>query len=255
MTKDNEFLNWLADRLVHVYGESPNVDFVHKLREIAKNTDPEQTRLNPCVGLRDHRLTEEEAAALDRIIQSTAPLPYTPKTPVKEISAEEFMHRVSSRLDEVRKLPSIEVGRVETGPVQFGDDWPGIFIRGDNAFGYAMELQSAIARMPECIEKMQMKWLCELLRGAVVIPAKSPEKIKVPTIDGETEIEAMRFTEENKDQAYNWARSIQKNVYHDFSEDNKPILRITTIFDGEIICRLGDYLVKTDDEQRLNVVK
>lgn len=63
MTEDNEFLNWLADRLVHVYGESPNVDFVHKLRAIAKNTDLEQTSLNPCVGLREHQLAEEEAAA------------------------------------------------------------------------------------------------------------------------------------------------------------------------------------------------
>lgn len=32
---DKEFLNWLADRLVHVYGESPNVDFVHRVRSIA----------------------------------------------------------------------------------------------------------------------------------------------------------------------------------------------------------------------------
>ena len=157
-------------------------------------------------------------------------------------------------MSEVRKFPTAEGGRVETGPVQFGDDWPGIFIRGDNAFSYAMELQNAMAKMPECLEKTQMKWLCELLGCAVVNPIK-PEKIKVPTIDGDTEIEAMRFTEENKDQVYRWARSIQKNVYLDFSEDNKPILRITTIFDGEMICHLGDYLVKTDEEQRLKVVK
>lgn len=254
MTKDNEFLNWLADRLVHVYGESPNVDFVLKLKAIANNIGSDQS-LNPCVGLRDHQLTEEEAAALDRIIQSTAPLPYTPKTPVKEISAEEFMHRVSSRLDEVRKLPAVEGGRVETGPVQFGDDWPGVFVRGDNAFGYAMALQEAMEKIPEGFNKTRIKFLCELLGGAVVIPVKSPEKIKVPTIDGEIEMEVMRFTEENKDEVYNWARSIQKNVDQDFSEDNKPILRITTIFDGEIICRLGDYLVKTDDEQRLNVIR
>ena len=32
---DPEFLNWLADRLVFVYGESPNVDFVRRLREMA----------------------------------------------------------------------------------------------------------------------------------------------------------------------------------------------------------------------------
>ena len=27
--------------------------------------------------------------------------------------------------------------RAETGPMRFGEDWPGIFIRGDNAFYYA----------------------------------------------------------------------------------------------------------------------
>ena len=168
-------------------------------------------------------------------------------------------------MDQIRKLPAVEGGRVETGPVQFGDgDWPGIFIRGDNAFGYAMELQSAIAKMPECIEKMQMKWLCELLRSCRAserpinnsVSIKPPEKIKIPTIDGEIEIEAMKFTEENKDQVYSWAKSIQKNVYLDFSKDNKPILRIITIFDGEIVCNIGDYLVlKNEDEQMLNVVK
>lgn len=46
MTKDKEFLNWLADRLVNVYNESPNVDFVHKLKAIAKNTDQDQISFN-----------------------------------------------------------------------------------------------------------------------------------------------------------------------------------------------------------------
>lgn len=32
---DGEFLRWLVDRLVLVYGESENVDFVHRLRKIA----------------------------------------------------------------------------------------------------------------------------------------------------------------------------------------------------------------------------
>lgn len=36
--KDDDFLNWVADRLVHVYGESENVDFVLKLRQIAAHT-------------------------------------------------------------------------------------------------------------------------------------------------------------------------------------------------------------------------
>ena len=37
--------------------------------------------------------------------------------------------------EKVRHLPApIGPGRVETGSVQFGDDWPGLFIRGDEAF-------------------------------------------------------------------------------------------------------------------------
>lgn len=39
MTDDKEFLNWLADRLVNVYNESPNVDFVLKLKQIADNME------------------------------------------------------------------------------------------------------------------------------------------------------------------------------------------------------------------------
>lgn len=34
---DAEFLEWVADRFVHVVGESPNVDFVHRLRMVAGN--------------------------------------------------------------------------------------------------------------------------------------------------------------------------------------------------------------------------
>lgn len=34
--------------------------------------------------------------------------------------------------ENVRKFPAVDE-RVETGAIQFGDDWPGLFIRGDNA--------------------------------------------------------------------------------------------------------------------------
>lgn len=35
--------------------------------------------------------------------------------------------------------------RVESGVVQFGDgDWPGVFIRGDHALGYAMAIEDAL---------------------------------------------------------------------------------------------------------------
>lgn len=49
-------------------------------------------------------------------------------------------------MDNCRAFPAAEP-RVETGPIQFGDDWPGTFIRGDNAFAHAMNLQVAIAAL------------------------------------------------------------------------------------------------------------
>lgn len=35
--------------------------------------------------------------------------------------------------------------RPETGPMRFGDDWTGVFIRGDTAAWYALKLQEAAA--------------------------------------------------------------------------------------------------------------
>lgn len=39
----------------------------------------------------------------------------------------------------IRQFPE-QAERVETGPIQFGQDWPGIFLRGDNAGPEAMYL-------------------------------------------------------------------------------------------------------------------
>lgn len=35
---DSEFLTWIRDRIVHVYGESPNVDFVLRLGQVIDKT-------------------------------------------------------------------------------------------------------------------------------------------------------------------------------------------------------------------------
>lgn len=39
--------------------------------------------------------------------------------------------------------------RIETGPVQFNDDWPGVFIRGDNAMFYGMALKSLLSMLKD----------------------------------------------------------------------------------------------------------
>jgi hypothetical protein len=36
------------------------------------------------------------------------------------------------------------MNRAETGVMQFEDDWPGVFIRGDEALGYSLSLRQII---------------------------------------------------------------------------------------------------------------
>lgn len=36
-----------------------------------------------------------------------------------------------------------DVPRIETGPLQFGRDWPGLFVRGDEAIGLASQIDAA----------------------------------------------------------------------------------------------------------------
>lgn len=54
-------------------------------------------------------------------------------------------------------------------------------------------------------------------------------------------IEAIQFTEQNKDSVYVWATQIQGNVYHSF-KDGMPVLLIPTL-EGEMICELNDWLI------------
>ena len=68
----------------------------------------------------------------------------------------------------VKKIPYDEKGRVETGPVQFGDDWPGVFIRGDNANYYAFMLEKALSGETDVIEEMTIKDLIKTLRSCIV---------------------------------------------------------------------------------------
>lgn len=36
------------------------------------------------------------------------------------------------------------MSRIESGPIQFGDDWPGLFLRGDDCFHYASHLRRVL---------------------------------------------------------------------------------------------------------------
>ena len=69
-------------------------------------------------------------------------------------------------MSDLTKVPPLEGGRPETGPMQFGDDWPGVFIRGDNALlGYLPAVRVAIEALPpeRWMEKAQLQGLSDLL--------------------------------------------------------------------------------------------
>ncbi|MBY0561550.1 hypothetical protein [Hyphomicrobium sp.] len=44
--------------------------------------------------------------------------------------------------------------RVETGPLQFERDWPGVFIRGDQALYFGVTLKALASGMPESEDDM-----------------------------------------------------------------------------------------------------
>lgn len=78
---------------------------------------------------------------------------------------------------DIRALPAPpDGGRVETGPVQFGDDWPGVFIRGDNAGALVMQLTSQSSGP---WREIAIKQLAQILSGAVIGPAGDILKMQI----------------------------------------------------------------------------
>ena len=59
------------------------------------------------------------------------------------------------------------------------------------------------------------------------------------------EIEAVRFTDENKEDVLKWAKNMQYDVWEDWEDRNKqqgPIIKIPTL-EGIMICSIGDYII------------
>lgn len=81
-------------------------------------------------------------------------------------------------MDDLRLLPHM-TERVETGPVQFGPtDWPGVFIRGDNAFNYAMHLRGMLSEdaPADPISGIVVGDLLRLLESCIVKPVDESAK-------------------------------------------------------------------------------
>ena len=72
------------------------------------------------------------------------------------------------------------MSRVETGPLQIDDDWPGVFIRGDNALmGYVPALDVLIAGRASPIDMAVCRGLLRTLRSSGVVSGVDPEDLQV----------------------------------------------------------------------------
>lgn len=56
--------------------------------------------------------------------------------------------------------------RIESGPTQFGDDWPGVFIRGDSASHFAHTLRRILSDYPRSLDKAVLESLASLLESS-----------------------------------------------------------------------------------------
>lgn len=73
----------------------------------------------------------------------------------------------ASVVDSVVMLPMPDnIKRVETGVIQFGDDWPSVHIRGDNAAYYSMALDSLMAGNVDPMTVGVLAGLNELLKSS-----------------------------------------------------------------------------------------
>ena len=90
--------------------------------------------------------------------------------------------------------------RVETGPMKFGDDWTGVFIRGDNAGGYALALSALLDGFGNPIVVAQLRGLYSLLaRSNERIGHLSETQIMKPF--EEATLDPARFTPVDKGKA------------------------------------------------------
>lgn len=73
--------------------------------------------------------------------------------------------------------------RVETGAIQFGDDWAGLFLRGDDAKFLSMSIESLIGQVPDTlpnkIAKMHLVHVKEMIDKDVEQKSKEQREARV----------------------------------------------------------------------------
>jgi len=75
-----------------------------------------------------------------------------------------------------------EQQRAETGVMQFEEDWPGVFIRGDNAAMWAMAIREVLSKITESkfgYSYVMVKGLADLLSSSDTRSDPTPQKARL----------------------------------------------------------------------------
>lgn len=108
---------------------------------------------------------------------------WKPRTPREDlVRAGALIAAEIDRIDREAKSDDIDESeqpaRLETGVAQEGDDWPGIFIRGDSALmAYAPALKALLSGTADPMHMAACAGLADLLSKADVSSVKDPQRV------------------------------------------------------------------------------
>ena len=85
------------------------------------------------------------------------------------------------KIQKINLCKCVNEQRYITGVIQIDDNWPGVYIQGDNAIFYGKMLSELIESIdndtkPHYMTKAMVKGLCELLQSCNVNIAKNIEE-------------------------------------------------------------------------------
>lgn len=91
---------------------------------------------------------------------------------------------MSAKQGKIQQVPALASGRPETGAMQFGNDWPGVFIRGDNALFFARTLTAAMALYPDkAMERSILRGLRDTLLSCSVGNTGWPPSTEIASVN------------------------------------------------------------------------
>lgn len=117
-------------------------------------------------GYRDQTDAKRGYDALERILAGQH---FTPEWPslIQHFTMPELLGGISAH-DAETGPPEHQPTRVEGGPVQFGDDWPGLFLRGDACHAYALALKAERSQSADAFSRAGVDGLITALESTNV---------------------------------------------------------------------------------------